>query len=252
MLYVPLALGAVAGGWGGWRSFWFVLAVTFLFIAREPLLAWWRARIRGRESPGAAKAMAAYLSLAVAGGLPLVVIYRLWGMIPVGLAAGGLLIWNALQVARREERTLTTEIIGIAGLTLAGPAAHYTAVGRWTPEAWWVWLASAAYFVSSVFYVRLRVLNARGKRPEERNRIRRWCGVYHGALTAALIALWISGAGGPFLALAYLPAISRAARHVGWPTRKLVLQRVGFQEVAYSLWFLAFAATAFLREPPGA
>ncbi len=248
MFAVPLGLGALSADDGGWRVLWLALAALSFFIAREPLLAWWRGRLRGRPPEGALGAAAVYLALAALSGAPLLAVHRLWGMIPIGLAAAGLLVWNARQVARREERTLATETIGVAGLTLAGPAAHYAAAGRWTPEAWSVWAVSAAYFIGSIFYVRLRVLTARGKRPEEQKRVRRWCAVYHAALAAALAGCAASSAGGIWFLAAYVPALWRAGWHVTRPARQLILVRVGLQEVAYSLWFLALAAAGFAAE----
>ncbi len=245
MFAVPLALGAWSAGGGGWRTLWLALAATFFFIAREPLLAWWRGRLRGRPPAGALGAAIIYLTLAAFGGLPLLAVHRLWGMVPIGLAAAGLLLWNARQVARREERSLTTEMIGVAGLTLSGPAGHYAAAGRWTADAWVVWAVSAVYFVGSVFYVRLRVLNARGRRPGERRWVRRSCAVYHAVLAGALAGCALASPGGKWFLLAYLPAIWRAEWHVVRPARELVLLRVGLQEVAYSLWFLGFAVAGF-------
>ncbi len=245
MFAVPLGLGALSAGGGGWRVLWLALAALFFFTAREPLLAWWRGRLRGRPVGGAFTALEIYLALAALSGLPLLVVHRLWGMVPIGLAAAGLLIWNARQAARREERTLATEMIGVAGLTLAGPAAHYAAAGRWTVEAWAVWAVSASYFLGRVFYVRLRVLDARGKRRPQKQTVRRRCAAYHAALAVALGACAVSSPGGFWFLLGYIPALWRAGWHVVRPARELALVRVGVQEVAYSLWFLVFAVAGF-------
>ena len=84
-----------------------------------------------------------------------------FGMIPLGAAAAGLLMWNAGQAAKREERTVATELIGIAGLTLTATAAYYVGTMRWDAIALYLWAANALYFASSVFYVRYRVRELR-------------------------------------------------------------------------------------------
>ncbi len=245
MLYVPLLLGAMVAPTGAGRVALFAASATLLFIGRESLLSWWRARSRGRPSGSALRVALLYLGLSVAAAAPLVLREGLSGLIPLGLLAGGLLVWNARQAARREERTVLTELVGIAGLTLTAPAASYVASGRWTSLAWWLWALSALYFAGSVFYVRLRVLTAHPKRPRELARIRRWCALYHGGLALGLAAAIVAGVLPALVFLAYVPVLARALHHLVRPAPELVLRRVGVLEILYSVIFLALAALAF-------
>lgn len=90
MLYVPFALGVAVAGRFSWPVFLLVLAATALFISRESLLVWQRARHRGREAREAGRMLLVYLLLAVLCGLPLFLVWRLYGLIR-GRSAGGLL-----------------------------------------------------------------------------------------------------------------------------------------------------------------
>ena len=187
-----------------------------------------------------------YMTLAVACGIPLL-LAGLYGLVPIGLAAGLLLLWNAGQAVKKEERTVTTEVVGIAGLSLTAPAAHYVALGSWELTALWLWVASVLYFASSVFYVKLRVVTAHAKRPEPLLRARQPCMAYHAVLVVAVATLVAAGHWHWFLLLAYVPVVARAAYHLLRPATELVLKRVGYTELAYSLVWLAFAVAGFSR-----
>ncbi len=245
MLYIPFLLGAFVAAAHPGRMVLLGLSMTFVFIGRESLLAWWRARARGKAA-GSAPAMASgYMALAGAAAAPLVIADQLYGILPLAALTAALLLWNGGQAAKREERTMTTEITGIAGLCLAAPAAHYTGAGSWQPTAAWLWLACVLYFVSSVFYVKLRVLTAHAKRPEPLARIRWQCAAYHATLAALALALVAGGWWHWFLLPAYAPVTLRAFWHLARPARSLVLKQVGYLEVAYSIVFLVCAALGF-------
>ena len=245
MLYVPFALGVFVAWSGAGRLILLGVATTLLFIGRESVLAWWRARSRGNDPGSATRLMVIYLGLAALAGAPLVFAYRLYGMIPLGLVAGALLVWNARQAAKREERTILTEVLGIIGLTLTAPVSYYAGLGRWDSTALWLWGLSALYFVSSVFYVKLRVLTAHSKNAAALSRIRLQCAVYHIAL-AVLLATAVSAEDlHPYLLAAFAPAIARALWPLVRPAKQLVLQRVGRLEILYSLVFLLFSVLGF-------
>ena len=244
MLYVPLACGALVAGAGGWRVLLLALATTFLFVARESILAIWRARARQRDPGTATRLAVIYLVLAGAAGSPLLVVWDLHGMVPLGIAAAGLLVWNAARAAKREERTVAAELIGIAGLTLTAPAAHYVALTVWTSTALWLWLLNALYFGSSVFFVKLRVASAHSKSPREVDRIRTECSFYHWVIAVLLVVVPGDIRFRLLLTAAYLPIILRAILHLLRPVRTLDLKRVGLLEIVYSLLFLVFAVQA--------
>ena len=245
MLYVPLVAGALVAGAGGWRFALLTAAVTFLFVGRESVLRLWRARARGRSDRDSLRRVCVYLLLASASGAPLIWVWRLRWMAALGGAALALLAWNAVQVVRREERTMFTEVLGIAGLTLTAPAAHYAGRMEWTSTAWWLWCLHALYFSGSVFYVRLRVRAAHPKGAGDLTSIRWLCGAYHLVLLPAVVVVPDMGASRLLLMAAYLPVIARAVWHVARPGTRLSLRRIGRLEIVYSLVFLGFVVAAF-------
>lgn len=251
MLYVPLLLGAFAAGAWSVRILWLAIAATALLLAREAALAWWRARLWRRDPGNSGRMLLFYSALAAAAGAELMLSAKLWGLSLPAAAAGALAAWHVRQAARREERTIPTEVLGILGLTLTAPAAHYTALGRFEITGLGLWAASAAYFISSVFYVKLRVLTAYLKQPDELARIRRGCWVYHAALALAVGLAVASGVAPVPVLAAYAPIVARAFWHLWRPARRLVLKRVGVLEIVYSVLFLIFAALAFRPQRSG-
>ncbi len=245
MLYVPLASGGLVVWEGGWRFLLLALSVTFVFIGREPLLALWRARSKGREAEGAARLLIMYLALAAICAAPLVLVWRLYGMLALGAAATGLLVWNAGQAAKREERTIPTELIGIAGLTLTAPAAYYTGVMRWDLTGLWLCLANALYFASSVFYVRYRVVAAHGADAAKLARVRSLCGFYHWGLAMIGVVVPFEGRALFYLAAAFAAVVLRAFYYLIRPAKTMVLRQIGRLEIVYSLVFLVFSVLAF-------
>src|SRR6185503_13641610 len=82
MLYVPFAVGTLVARTISFRVLLLLLSVTLVFIARESLLAWWRSRSRGQKDDQAFKYLAIYLLLGGAFGMPLIVVWRLYWLMP--------------------------------------------------------------------------------------------------------------------------------------------------------------------------
>src|SRR5262249_60041363 len=103
----------------------------------------------------AGRALLLYLALAAAFGSPLILAFKLFWLIPLGVIGATLLLINGRQATRMEERSTTGEIMAIGGLTMTAPAAPYTASGRWEMTALWVWLFGPAYIASHRFFTTL-------------------------------------------------------------------------------------------------
>jgi hypothetical protein len=245
MLYVPFAVGALVAWSAPLRLLLLAVSVTFVFIARESLLIWWRARGRGRQNDEALRFTVSYLALAGVFGAPLLLVYHLYWFIAMGLAALVLLAINARQAVRREDRTIGGEMMAIAGLTLTAPAAFYAARGAFDVDALWLWVLCAVYFASSVFYVKLRV-NTISPRMNEARRQAWWrCAFYHAFLLASLLVLALTGNLNLFAFAAFAPVLTRSFWYLARPERRINLRRVGWLEMVYSLVFLVFTTLNF-------
>jgi hypothetical protein len=248
MFYVPFGLGCLAAGTAPPPVWLLLLSTSALFISRESLLTWWRARKRGRQTPGATQAgrlLIAYLSIAVASGAPLILVYRFYWLLPLALAGGLLLTINGKQATEFEDRSVRGEIVAITGLTMMAPAAYYVAHGAWDRTALWLWALSAAYFASSVFYVKLRVTGAHAKRQNDKRRARWQCVAYHSLLLVLLTVLTLNRSLPLFALIAFAPVLARTCWSLLKPAESLNLKRIGMTEILYSLIFLTLMALTF-------
>ncbi len=245
MLFVPFAVGVIVAGSFPARAWLITLAVTAVFISRPSLHAWWRARRQGRTDKDSFRALIVCFGFAAACGLPLLVIDKLLGLIPLGAASVLLLAINAEQATRREDRAVANEILAIAGLTLTAPIAYYVVRKAWDPKAVCLWAMCALYFASSVFYVRLRVYSVNARKENERRKLWRGCALYHSTLLVSLVALALTGNLRVFALIAFAPALARSFRHLFAPVGKLNLKKIGALEIVYSMVFLIFMAMTF-------
>ena len=234
MLYVPFAVGTLVAWTMSLRLLLLLLSVTFVFIARESLLAWWRSRSREREDLKARRFMITYLLLAALFGMPMLVVYKLYWLAPIAVATLVLMSINAQQSVRREDRTIGGEMMAIAGLTLTAPAAYYVSLGAFDGTALWLWALCAVYFASSVFYVKLRVhtINPR-------------CALYHSILLISLLLLAITGSLNASAIAAFSPVLIRSFWYLARPVRQINLRRVGWLEIVFSVVFLIFTTLTF-------
>jgi hypothetical protein len=245
MLYIPFLLGILVAGRGGWPVVLLLIAATALFISRESLLVWWRARRRGRDSQSAGGTLLIYLFIAAVCALPLVLIWRLYGLIPLGLAGVALLVINGKHATALEDRTIGNEILAIIGLTSTAPAAYYAARGAWDRTAFYLWLLSIFYFASSVFYIKLRIYSINPRKQDQQRRVWQSCAFYHSFLLIALLALRLSGSLSLFVLIAFLPVLGRTFWSMFKPAGQVNLKRAGILELIYSVIFLVCIAAGF-------
>lgn len=248
MFYVPFVLGIFVAGRFNLAVLLLLLASTAMFISRESLLVWWRARKRGRQTQASIEAgrlLLVYFAIAALTGLPLLLVYRFLWLVPMCLFGAALLVLNGWQATDFEDRTVPSEVIAIIGMTMTAPAAYSVANGLWKPTALWLWVLSAAYFASSVFYVKLRVTELHAKNPKDKTQARWRCVVYHGFLLAALVVLAVTRSLPFFALLAFAPVLARTAWSLIKPAGQLNLKRIGIAEIIYSLIFLIFSILTF-------
>lgn len=248
MFYIPFVLGLLVARNFNAPSLLLLIAATAAFISRESLLVWWRARTRGRQTSSSIEAgrlLLVYLLIAVTTGAPLIFVYKLYWLIPLALAGTVLLLVNGWQATEFEDRTVQSEILAIAGLTMTAPATFYAASGTWTATAWWLWALSAAYFASSVFYVKLRVTRLHAKQAEDKRRAQQQCIVYHSFLLCSLLALALTRSLPLFALIAFAPVLARTLRSLLSPEPHLNLKHIGIAEIVYSVIFLIFTTLTF-------
>jgi len=256
MFAIPLIIGAaVANVWHIPLLLLFMAALGF-FLMRYPLAI--LVKTRKRPSPQRAtlwRWAIGYAALAAVSGGALVIIYRLWWLLPMGIFGGALVAFHLWLVSRREEMTLRGELSGIAGLALGAPMAYYTAHGILDETALALWFINALYFGGTVFYIKLKVRQQpKSPPPPEltaRLRAAKACLTYHAFALAAAIALAMLALAPPLVPLAFLPVLFKVWYGAWqWQDRKsLSLVRLGVVEAIFSITFAVVVIIAFRLTP---
>lgn len=229
---------------------WVALAAVLLaFIARYPvelLVVPGAYRRAGSPQRGQAKQFAwgYVLPATILGGL-LVVYWQLYLLLPLGGLALALFLVHVWGGKSGEERSLAMELVGTVGLTLSGLVGWIAATGGLDGAGLLIWALNALFFCSGILYVKARIRSRLAvHRPELGSGA--WLMVgWHLALVvfvATMVVMkWLS----PLIVLPFAVAAARAAWGTWQGGRPFVLTRLGWSEVALSLFFAMFLTLGF-------
>ncbi len=216
MLLVPFATAvATSGVLDGKVALLLVSTLTF-YIART---SWLKRQF---------KWMALLLAASLAAAVPLFFVWELWWL-------AGFSAVTAALAARPNPRSLAMQLAATAGLTLTAPAAWYAATGRLDATAFWLWLFNALYFAGGLLYVRMHI-----EPPQRRALVL----AYFGAVAVFVLALAAGGVVSWLVALAFAPAVARAAVGTARLAPRVRIKRLGWTEMAHSVAFGALLALA--------
>jgi hypothetical protein len=252
MFAMPLIIGcAVAAQWQ-WRSILLIAAALGLFLVRFPIDTLIKTRKRPQaDRAGLIRWAIVYGSIAAIGGGWLIVIERLYWLIPLGVLSAVLLAYHWWLVERRQEMSARGELAGIFGLALGAPLAYYASMGVIDATAVGLWIVNALYFGGTVFYIKLKV-RQQPKEPapdrvSERLVKAKACLTYQ-SVALTLIILLVAVERLPALALlAFVPMTMKVLYGATrWQDRKsLSLPRLGVIEIIHSVTFAVLIIAAF-------
>jgi hypothetical protein len=191
--------------------------------------------------------LAIYAAGAAACLAPLFAVYRMAFLLPFGMAAVCFFALRAFLVREKDDRSLTGELVGTAGLAMVGPTAHAVAVGDVQRVGAMLWLLLALFFASGIFYVRMRIrvlLAQRKGAPAVSRGARRSCLVYHALLLVLVPSLAAASLIPWAMLLAFAPAIWRAAAGLRRRDAALNLKRLGWSEVGLTAAFVVLLVIA--------
>ncbi|MBI3670687.1 MAG: YwiC-like family protein [Acidobacteria bacterium] len=273
ILLVPFL--SAAGVAGRWNTPLLLAAVCMLslFLLRASVSRHLSGPNRGEsQAPrSVGKALLApthLLLVAVSGGAGglLVFLFRRYELLWLGALAAALFWVRNLLIQgharqRREKRSLSAELMGVALLTLSAPAAwiasrgslfhRETMTGRGEPLGMQVWLLNLLFFLGGILYVKYRVrgLLAHRRFGGMRERLAfAWPVFLYHLLLAAFVTGWAvfnsrSAAGhsaalrSGVLALAFVPGILRASRLLFEMGQQFPIRRLGWAEITHSVAF---------------
>jgi hypothetical protein len=227
--------------------FW--LAAFGFFLARYPLVL----LVKARDAKAQGDSIywsGIYLSIALVGGIVLVITTQVWWLVMIGIFTGGLLgiyLWLATQ---RKEMTVVGEWTAIASAALTAPGAYLAIARELDLIALMLYALNVLFFGGTVYYIKYKVR----EQPRITTATSDWRTRLFAArapiiytVTAILVAIVFALAGWlPTLAIVamvvplpkvFIGAVERPV-HVNLP-------RLGIIEVAHSIAFLIFILLAF-------
>jgi hypothetical protein len=241
-------LGIAATGQLGLAPLLLLVALLAAFFGRQAGLLAVKLPASDPRRTGFFSWTAFYVAAFFAAGVPLLTVWGLTRLVPLGAAAFAFLALTMVLERRRQAFTAFAETTGFIGLSLAAPAAEYAASGTFTTRTVAVGLMAAAYFVGSMLHVRYLLRS----RPETLGslggRLRAGAApvIFHlhlfGLATAA------TGAGLlPILApFVFAPAVAKVLWAVlhrrGSP---IPVRTLGWMEVVHTLLFISLVALVY-------
>lgn len=246
MLYVPFLLTLFVVGKFDFRFIAALLLLTSVFFAHEPLAQLARIKSWSHNATDRRRQailwLGVYLFFAALASAPLIFLYRLWFLLPIGAFVMLFLSAHAWLISRKSDRTVHSELLGILCLTSSAPVLYYVLQHRFDNVSYLLWLLNVLYFISSIFYVKMVVARFTGKGS---SRSTLYCALYHAALLAILLFLTHTGLVPALVLIAFLPIFIRAAFAMRPRNARLNLRKVGFAETGFTLFFLVVTVLAY-------
>jgi hypothetical protein len=251
MLLGPLAIGFGALWQPDAKIPLLLGACLLLFMARPPLLRALRQSSVGKASQSGQDVFWAvtYSLTAALFGIPLLLYYQRWWLVPLGGLAIALFGLQMYLERRKLHRTVSAELLAVAGMTLTGPAAFYAAQGMLSAGLIGLWLVSFLYWGSSVFYVKSKV-RLRARRGQETTPRQRWqlgfdAFIFLGASFIILGAAAVFNITPTLMPLAFLPLAYKTFSGILLTPLDISVRRIGFVELGHSVVFVLLAILVY-------
>ncbi|MHB0867186.1 MAG: YwiC-like family protein [Thermoleophilia bacterium] len=256
MLLTPYLIGTAVAGFSV-RALPGLAGVLLLFFSRPPLALLLKRKTR-EGSCGSDSAML-WINFVVPSTLAaglfgwMIFVYRLWWLMAIGLAGVVLFSLHFLMIWRRKERSVTSELIGIAMLTLTAPLSAYLAQAQATSQSAWqaalLWFLCGGYFGVSVFYVKMKLSAAAPARQPGQWGGKLWIArgsvIYSSILVALISALVVAGRAPRMAPAAYVPMLLYLGWNVARPKAELRIKKEGVALTVLSACFAGLMILAY-------
>ncbi|MCI0411897.1 YwiC-like family protein [bacterium] len=234
MVYTPFIITSFVLGEFNLKAVWLLLALTGIFFAHKPLEVLARlnplshnADLRRRS---AIRWLAIYVIISLLSSAALILLYQLWLLLPIGLAAILYLSVHTFLISKKSDKTVFVEMLGILNLTGSAPALYYVLRGNLDQTALLLWAICLLYFISSIFYVKM-LIGRFSKKPNSAELIRK-CITYHLILMILLIVSLSLHLIPVLVIVGFLPVIGRTIWGIQVHQIQWNLRKVGLTEIA--------------------
>jgi len=165
VLLVPLIVGASSADRLSPDVLFLAVSALSFFLGYVPIEALLRERFGVRQGAERVRQFrfwaAVYIAAGILFAIPLLAL-GYWLLLPISCLGAAALI-GAYVLTRVSPKSVGSDLVAVAGLTLTGPASYYVATGSIGRAAVMLWLFSFLFFGCGVFYVHMKI-RAAGKR----------------------------------------------------------------------------------------
>jgi hypothetical protein len=253
ILLIPLLTGACIGfetGRGVLPFSLFIAASLSLFCLRTPVEVCLGASALRAQTP--AERQVVFTSIFVYGALAAFSVgWLLWreravGLVFIGGAAAVFFVAQAgLKKLGRRTR-MAAQLVGAMGLTSTAAGAYYLVTGALNQTAVLLWAANWLFAANQIHFVQIRIHGARVATFNEKLALGGWFLLGEIVTALLLIAAWRLDILPGLTALAYVPVLLRGLRWFFQSDAPLAIHRLGFTELAHSMFFGVLFILAFL------
>jgi YwiC-like protein len=253
LLLVPMVTGAGVAFHHASQIFPLILLLTAalaLFWLRTPLESLLGTSVmRAQTLEESHTLRSAVVLLAGIAGLSLAAL--LWAgrnadLWPLGAVVAVAFIAQAILKKLSRRLRMSSEMIGVIGLTASAPAAYYVITGKFTATAWMLWLANILFAGDQIHYVQLRIHTA--KIQGFRARLAHgWAFALGQALMTAIITVaCMDRLIPPIASLAFAPLLFRGWFYFIQEPTQLIVRRLGWSELKHATAFCVLLIATFI------
>jgi hypothetical protein len=243
VVFVPLMSAVGVAGQHVISEFLLFFAALSGFMMYVPLQTILRSRINDR--PSDERRSVAEFWVVVFGIVGLICILALiflgFPFVPFFALAASVFFFGNFLLVRFFQKTLASDLVAVAGLTLGASAMYYTAVARIDKTALSLWTLNFLFFGGSVFYVHMK-LHASGLKKDtltfsEKFSVGKWNVLYHLVLVIIVVALTTAHFAPQLAILAFVPVIIHAIIGTIRLSSKVRYKALGYALLAQSVFF---------------
>jgi hypothetical protein len=236
VLLVPVAVAASAAGTFPPDLILLTLSMLAVFMSHIPaqnLLGNMPGQPHNREKMRQSRFWAAIYLVAGAVFVAPLLAKGLWLLMAFGVL-GAVGFFGNLFLTRRSHKTVGSDLVAVASLTLSAPAAYYVASGSTGRVAVLLWVLNTLFFGCSVLYVHMKIRVAGLQKPElrcvEKLSLGKLNVLYHVAVLSVVGIMALEHYTAQFAFLAFVPM----SIHAVYGTLKLS-GRVRFRNIGLLL-----------------
>jgi hypothetical protein len=243
VLFVPMIVGSAYATEFSWNVLLLGFSALGVFMSYVPvhtILREFTGEFRKDEKFAAALFWSTvYLGTGVVFIVPLL-LQGYWYLLPIGITGLCSFFGNYL-LTKTVKKSVVSDLVAIAGLTLSAPSAYYVSTGELGENALVLWALNALFFGCSVFYVHMKIRVSGMKKESWRWSEKIYVGsmniLYHIAVIVIVAVIVLYHMTPHTVILAFIPMFIHAIVGTVNLHRRTMFKHLGFLLLAQSVVF---------------